>query len=119
MVADYFTKPLQGELFYKFRDQIMGVVAMDTITGDHRSVLDEQTNATPVPEPVRSSDADPKEPARTSIAHPKEPLRSSFVHRQNRAVTSNPHAHKSAHRPRKGAQHLSWADIVKRETRTA
>ena len=40
MVADYFTKPLQGALFYKFRDQIMGVVPMDTITGDHRSVLD-------------------------------------------------------------------------------
>ncbi len=39
MVADFFTKPLQGELFYKFRDQIMGVVPMHTI-GDHRSVLD-------------------------------------------------------------------------------
>ena len=26
MVADYFTKPLQGSLFYTFRDQIMGVV---------------------------------------------------------------------------------------------
>jgi hypothetical protein len=39
MVADYFTKPLQGELFYKFRDQIMGVVPMNTIE-DHRSVLD-------------------------------------------------------------------------------
>jgi hypothetical protein len=25
MVADYFTKPLQGLLFYKFRDQIMGL----------------------------------------------------------------------------------------------
>jgi hypothetical protein len=44
MVADYFTKPLQGELFYKFRDQIMGVVPMDTITGNHRSVLDEKSN---------------------------------------------------------------------------
>jgi hypothetical protein len=40
MVADYFTKPLQGKLFYKIRDQIMGVVPMGTITGDHRSVLD-------------------------------------------------------------------------------
>jgi hypothetical protein len=40
MVADYFTKPLQGGLFYKFCDQIMGVVPMGTITGDHRSVLD-------------------------------------------------------------------------------
>jgi hypothetical protein len=26
MVADYMTKPLQGALFRKFRDQIMGVV---------------------------------------------------------------------------------------------
>jgi hypothetical protein len=44
MVADYFTKPLQGDLFYKFRDQIMGVVPMDTITGDHRSVLDVESD---------------------------------------------------------------------------
>jgi hypothetical protein len=47
MVADYFTKPLQGELFYKFRDQIMGVVPMETIIGDHRSVLD-QNHSDPV-----------------------------------------------------------------------
>jgi hypothetical protein len=40
MVADYFTKALQGALFYKFRDQILGVVPMDTINGDQRSVLD-------------------------------------------------------------------------------
>ena len=33
MVADYFTKPLQGVLFYKFRDQIMGVVEMESILG--------------------------------------------------------------------------------------
>ena len=46
MVADYFTKPLQGALFYKFRDQIMGVVPMDTITGDHRSGLDVDPNET-------------------------------------------------------------------------
>jgi hypothetical protein len=42
MIADYFTKPLQGILFYKFRDQILGVVPMDTIVGDHRSVLDHE-----------------------------------------------------------------------------
>ena len=44
MVADYFTKPLQAELFYKFRDQIMGVVEMEAILGidpiNHRSVLE-------------------------------------------------------------------------------
>jgi hypothetical protein len=45
MVADYFTKPLQGDLFYKFRDQIMGVVPMATIIGDHRSVLDVKSKA--------------------------------------------------------------------------
>ena len=49
MVADYFTKPLQGALFYKFRDQIMGVVEMETILGidpiNHRSVLEsDQSN---------------------------------------------------------------------------
>jgi hypothetical protein len=40
MVADYFTKALQGALFYKFQDQILGVVLMDTINGDQRSMLD-------------------------------------------------------------------------------
>ena len=44
MVADYSTKPLQGALFYKFRDQIMGVVEMESILGidpiNHRSVLE-------------------------------------------------------------------------------
>ena len=49
MVADYFTKPLQGALFYKFREQIMGVVEMETILGiepiNHRSVLEsDQSN---------------------------------------------------------------------------
>ena len=28
MIADYYTKPLQGSLFKRFRDQIMGVVAV-------------------------------------------------------------------------------------------
>jgi hypothetical protein len=50
MVADYFTKPPQGILFYKFRDQIMGVVPMDTIIGDHRSVLDDHTTKAPLKE---------------------------------------------------------------------
>ena len=44
MVAGYFTKPLQGALFYKFLDQIMGVVEMEAILGidpiKHRSALE-------------------------------------------------------------------------------
>ena len=35
MIADYFTKPLQGALFVKFRDIIMGIT--------HFSTLDEPT----------------------------------------------------------------------------
>ena len=50
MVADYFTKPLQGVLFYEFRDQIMGVVEMEIILGidpiNHRSLLEsDQSNS--------------------------------------------------------------------------
>jgi hypothetical protein len=29
MVADFMTKPLQGSLFKKFRDLIMGLLSMD------------------------------------------------------------------------------------------
>jgi hypothetical protein len=47
MVADYFTKPLPGVLFYKFRDPIFGLVPMETIIGDHRSVLDQESKVVP------------------------------------------------------------------------
>jgi hypothetical protein len=42
MVADYFTKPLQGTLFRKFRDFIMNVDPLPTMTSpkDRRSVLE-------------------------------------------------------------------------------
>jgi hypothetical protein len=52
--AYYFTKPLQGELFYKFRDQIMGVVPMNTI-GDHRSVLDHKVTNSVTPQKAAQS----------------------------------------------------------------
>jgi hypothetical protein len=55
MVADYFTKPLQGVLFYKFRDQIMGLVPMDTIIGDHRSALDNNLDVEFVTPPITGS----------------------------------------------------------------
>jgi hypothetical protein len=44
MVADFFTKPLQGALFVKFRDIIMGITHFSTLTVpalvEPRSVLD-------------------------------------------------------------------------------
>jgi hypothetical protein len=54
MVADYFTKPLQGELFYKFRDQIMGVVPMNNI-GDHRSGLGHKVTNSVTPKKAAQS----------------------------------------------------------------
>jgi hypothetical protein len=39
MIADFFTKPLQGAKFRKFRDIIMNVDPVTTNHQDHRSVL--------------------------------------------------------------------------------
>jgi hypothetical protein len=87
MVADYFTKPLQGELFYKFRDQIMGVVPMNTIIGDHRSVLDEESN-----HPISSEKPNKVPPKVISNAV------------ANRATSTS-----------LTTTHLSWAEVVKSE----
>lgn len=40
MIADYFSKPLQGAKFRELRDQIMGVAPMPHSELDHRSVLE-------------------------------------------------------------------------------
>ena len=85
MVANYFTKLLQGELFYKFRDQIMGLVPMDTIIGDHRSVLDNNLKAKSVTPPIPESRTST---ARISVARPKPP---TTAHRSwSDAVRSRP-----------------------------
>ena len=39
MWADYFTKPLQGNLFYKLRDLIMNIAPSSEYHSSHRSVL--------------------------------------------------------------------------------
>jgi hypothetical protein len=39
MLADFFTKPLQGNLFYKFRDRIMNIDSNSPYHSSHRSVL--------------------------------------------------------------------------------
>jgi hypothetical protein len=43
MIADFFTKPLQGTLFKSFRDFIMNVDHGAQRTRDHRSVLEPET----------------------------------------------------------------------------
>ena len=85
MIADYFTKPLQGELFYKFRDQIMGVVPMDTIHGNHRSVLDKDLSN------------------RASLSNQRESTRKKGNHKDSGADRD----------ARKLTGHKTWSDVVK------
>jgi hypothetical protein len=40
MVADFFTKPLQGHLFKRLRDRVMNIDPSDKHHSDHRSVLE-------------------------------------------------------------------------------
>jgi hypothetical protein len=49
MLADFFTKPLQGQLFFKFRDAIMNIDPSCKHHSSHRSVLDPKD-----PEKIRS-----------------------------------------------------------------
>ena len=51
MVADFFTKPLQGNLFKKFRDVIQGYKHMNTL----RDFQDEET---PSQERVRNGESE-------------------------------------------------------------
>jgi hypothetical protein len=95
MVADYFTKPLQGQLFYKFRDQIMGVVPMATIVGDHRIVLD---------------------------GHSTEPVVSDKRHnKKNKPIVTgilkDAARKESAAREKSATGHQSWTDVVKSKPR--
>jgi hypothetical protein len=43
MLADFFTKPLQGALFYKLRDHIMNIDVNSCYHSSHRSVLEHVT----------------------------------------------------------------------------
>jgi hypothetical protein len=85
MIADYFTKLLQGKLFYKFGDQIMGVVPMDTIHGDHRSVLDKDSSNC------------------ASLSNQRKTWRKKG-NRKNSGADCD---------VRKPTSHKSWADVVK------
>ena len=62
MIADFFTKPLQGKQFYKICDQVMNIDPSSKYDSDHRSVLK------PDGEIVRSTDSEP------TISLGEEPL---------------------------------------------
>jgi hypothetical protein len=42
MLADFFTKPLQGALFRKFRDVLLGYSTVDTLTTDPLFLIEER-----------------------------------------------------------------------------
>ena len=46
MIADFFTKPLQGQLFYRLRDQVMNIESNSPFHSSRRSVLE------PAPKPI-------------------------------------------------------------------
>ena len=46
MLADYFTKPLQGALFVRLRNHIMGAEFANGDSQNHRSVLDDDDDET-------------------------------------------------------------------------
>ena len=50
MIADFFTKPLQGKQFYKLQDCVMNIDPTSKYHSDHRSVLK--------PEVVETTDAE-------------------------------------------------------------
>ena len=45
MLADYFTKPLQGSLFHKMRNVIMGYESIDTLLRDNDVGIKERVEA--------------------------------------------------------------------------
>jgi Reverse transcriptase (RNA-dependent DNA polymerase) len=47
MLADFFTKPLQGNLFRKFRDVILGINHIDTLSSTPRSQPEERVEIRP------------------------------------------------------------------------
>jgi hypothetical protein len=58
MLGNFFTKPLQGSLFWKFRDLIININPdpVSTMPKDHRCVLSDQLNQkSPVTGPIRST----------------------------------------------------------------
>ena len=55
MWADYFTKPLQGILFYRLRDQVMNIDSTSQHHSSHRSVLKVSDPAPKCPDPVMTS----------------------------------------------------------------
>jgi hypothetical protein len=65
MVADYFTKPLQGQLFRRLRDIILNIDPSSQYSSGHRSVLSSDVTATKAVKNAREN-------AKNEITNPTE-----------------------------------------------
>ncbi len=90
MLADFFTKPLQGSLFRKFSDVVLGYKHIDTLLEEEDTLVedDEEDSAK---ERIGSRTDDSKDSKESDCG---EPIPSSSINRG-------------------GAQSHSWADIVR------
>ena len=75
MLADFFTKPLQGSLFVKLRDVIMGIKHIDTLRQEVKSL--------PVQERVEENKRNDKWPGsndngQTIISTTKDKIKHSY-----------------------------------------
>jgi hypothetical protein len=91
MLADFFTKPLQGSLFRKFRDVVLGYKHIDTLLEEEEDTLVEDDEEDSTKERIGSRTDDSKDSKESDCG---EPIPSSSINR-------------------KAAQSHSWADIVR------
>ena len=97
MLADFFTKPLQGSLFRKFRDVILGYKHIDTLLEEEDTLLeDDEEDSTKERIGSRTDDSNDsmKSDCDSMESDCGEPNPSSSI---NRGAT----------------QSQSWADIVR------
>ena len=67
MIADFFTKPLQGALFRKFRDFIMNIDPDNIHHQDHRSVLTNEIDGNKTQDNTDESKQTDKQSYRTAL----------------------------------------------------
>jgi hypothetical protein len=74
MLADFFTKPLQGSLFRKFRDVIMGHKHIDSLKGTTMTPSQERVGQKDMTEIVRNGDDGQKTDQQT-----REPMNTTYA----------------------------------------
>jgi hypothetical protein len=80
MIADFFTKPLQGHLFRKFRDVVMGVTHYTSLDTTPASIQDRSVLESTILREETSTDDDVELKDQIPLLLTKERLVSEFDH---------------------------------------